>query len=86
MNALDFPSVRIPQAGDVILARGNSWIVERTEKAESVQTLYLVSCEDDSQGEAIQIASDERAASRPIRGALVRGSACRTAFCLTKPT
>lgn len=50
MNALDFPSVRIPQAGDVILGRGKSWIVERTEEAESVQTLHLVSCEDNSQG------------------------------------
>ena len=56
VNAPDFSSIRIPQAGDFILARGKSWIVERTEKAESVQTLHLVSCEDDSQGEAIQIA------------------------------
>ncbi|MGA9547569.1 MAG: hypothetical protein WBS14_07815, partial [Rhodomicrobium sp.] len=56
MNALDFPSVRIPQAGDVILGRGKSWIVERTEEGESVQTLHLVSCEDNSQGKVIQFA------------------------------
>ena len=45
-----------PQAGDFVAVRGKSWIVERAEKAGSVQTLHLVSCEDDSQGETIQLA------------------------------
>jgi SNF2 family DNA or RNA helicase len=45
-----------PEEGDFVFARGKSWIVERAEKAGSVQTLHLVSCEDDSQGEAIQLA------------------------------
>ena len=45
-----------PEQGDFVFARGKSWIVERAEKAGSVQTLHLVSCEDDSQGEAIQLA------------------------------
>ena len=47
---------RLPRQGDFVFARGKSWIVERAEKAGSVQTLHLVSCEDDSQGEAIQLA------------------------------
>jgi hypothetical protein len=53
------PSVRIdapPEPGDFVFARGKSWIVERAEKAGSVPTLHLVSCEDDSQGETIQLA------------------------------
>jgi hypothetical protein len=45
-----------PEQGDFVFARGKSWIVERAEKAGPVQTLHLVSCEDDSQGEAIQLA------------------------------
>jgi len=38
------------EPGDFVFARGKSWIVEWAEKAGSVQTLHLVSCEDDSQG------------------------------------
>ena len=45
-----------PEPGDFVFARGKSWIVERAEKAGSVPTLHLVSCEDDSQGETIQLA------------------------------
>jgi SNF2-related domain len=45
-----------PQAGDFVSARGKAWIVERAEKAGSVPTLHLVSCEDDSQGETLQLA------------------------------
>jgi SNF2 family DNA or RNA helicase len=45
-----------PEQGDFVFARGKSWIVERAEKTGSVQTLHLVSCEDDSQGETIQLA------------------------------
>jgi SNF2 family DNA or RNA helicase len=45
-----------PEAGDFVAVRGKSWIVERVEKTGPVQTLHLVSCEDDSQGEAIQLA------------------------------
>ena len=45
-----------PEQGDFVFARGKSWIVESTEKAGSVQTLHLVSCEDDSQGEGILLA------------------------------
>jgi len=45
-----------PEQGDFVFARGKSWIVEKADEAGSVQTLHLVSCEDDSQGEAIQLA------------------------------
>ncbi|MGO9743553.1 MAG: DISARM system SNF2-like helicase DrmD [Roseiarcus sp.] len=45
-----------PEPGDFVFARGKSWIVERAEEAGSVQTLHLVSCEDDSQGETVQLA------------------------------
>ncbi len=45
-----------PEAGDFVRVRGKSWIVERVEKAGPVRTLHLVSCEDDSQGETIQLA------------------------------
>lgn len=34
-----------PDAGDFILARGKSWIVERAERTGPLQTLHLVSCE-----------------------------------------
>jgi hypothetical protein len=45
-----------PEQGDFVFARGKSWIVESTEKAGSVQTVHLVSCEDDSQGEGVLLA------------------------------
>jgi ERCC4-related helicase len=48
--------VAAPEQGDFVFARGKSWIVERAEKAGAVQTLHLVCCEDDSQGETIQLA------------------------------
>ncbi|HTV33202.1 MAG TPA: DISARM system SNF2-like helicase DrmD [Methylocella sp.] len=49
-------SDNIPATGDFLIARGKSWIVERAERTGPVQTLHLVSCEDDSQGEALQLA------------------------------
>lgn len=50
------PSLSEPGAGDFVIARGKSWIVERTERTDTIEILHLVSCEDDSQGEAIQVA------------------------------
>lgn len=55
-RAAEKPIVVDPEAGDFVVARGKSWIVERAERAGPVHTLHLVSCEDDSQGEAIQFA------------------------------
>jgi hypothetical protein len=55
-SATESSIVSDPEAGDFVAIRGKSWIVERAEKTGSVQTLHLVSCEDDSQGEAIQLA------------------------------
>ncbi len=49
-------SGRIPATGDFLIARGKSWIVENAEQTGPVQTLRLVSCEDDSQGETLQLA------------------------------
>ena len=51
------PIAEAPEPGDFVFARGKSWIVERAEKAGSVPTLHLVSCEDDSQGETISLRS-----------------------------
>jgi len=45
-----------PALGDFLTTRGKSWIVERVESVGPVQTLHLVSCEDDSQGETLQLA------------------------------
>ncbi len=49
-------SGNIPATGDFLIARGKSWIVERAERIGPVPTLHLVSCEDDSQGETLQLA------------------------------
>ena len=50
------PSNQTPHPGDFIIARGKSWIVERSERTGPLNTLHLVSCEDDSQGETLQLA------------------------------
>lgn len=46
----------LPSVGDFISVRGKSWIVEAAEQIDGISTLRLVSCEDDSQGEVIQLA------------------------------
>jgi hypothetical protein len=46
----------IPQVGSFVTVRGKDWIVERAEQKGPVQALTLISCEDDSQGEAIELA------------------------------
>ncbi|MGJ5152781.1 DISARM system SNF2-like helicase DrmD [Bradyrhizobium sp. HKCCYLR1023] len=46
----------MPQIGSFLKVRGKSWIVEGTEKRGPVQSVTLISCEDDSQGEAIELA------------------------------
>lgn len=55
MSSADSLSIHAPAPGDFLIARGKSWIVEGVECAGSVQTLHLVSCEDDSQGESLQL-------------------------------
>ena len=52
----DAPPRSAPRTGDFLIARGKSWIVEKTELSGPVETLHLVSCEDDSQGESLQLA------------------------------
>lgn len=46
----------MPQIGSFLKVRGKSWIVENTEKRGPVDVVTLISCEDDSQGEAIELA------------------------------
>ena len=46
----------VPQVGSFVNVRGKTWIVEGAEKRGSVQALSLISCEDDSQGEALELA------------------------------
>jgi SNF2 family DNA or RNA helicase len=46
----------VPQVGSFVNVRGKTWIVEGAEKRGSVQALSLISCEDDSQGEAVELA------------------------------
>ncbi|WP_442755896.1 DISARM system SNF2-like helicase DrmD [Methylocystis sp. JAN1] len=55
-HASETASSRIPQTGDFFVARGKSWIVESVERTGSVETIRLASCEDDSQGETLQLA------------------------------
>lgn len=45
-----------PKVGDFLIARGKSWLVENDDRTGPVPTLHLVSCEDDSQGETLQLA------------------------------
>jgi hypothetical protein len=63
----------IPEVGSFVTVRGKTWIVEGSEKKGPVQALTLISCEDDSQGEAIELAyaaelklRDSRAISIPL--------------------
>jgi hypothetical protein len=46
----------LPQVGSFVKVRGKTWIVEGSEKRGPVQAVTLISCEDDSQGEAIELA------------------------------
>jgi hypothetical protein len=55
-----------PHTGDFVVARGKSWIVERAERTGPVNTLHLVSCEDDSQGETLQLAMATELETRVI--------------------
>ena len=55
-SATESSIVADPEAGDFVAVRGKSWIVERAERIGPLQTFHLVSCEDDSQGETIQLA------------------------------
>ncbi|WP_315812474.1 DISARM system SNF2-like helicase DrmD [Bradyrhizobium sp. SZCCHNR2028] len=45
-----------PQVGSFLKVRGKSWIVEGAERRGTVDVVTLISCEDDSQGEAIELA------------------------------
>ena len=53
-GAMERPSV--PEVGIFVNVRGKTWIVEGSEKKGPVQAVTLISCEDDSQGEAIELA------------------------------
>ena len=55
-----------PEPGDFVFARGKSWIVEGVDKAGTIQTLHLVCCEDDSQGEAIRLAFEAELNTRVL--------------------
>ena len=55
-----------PVTGDFIVTRGKSWIVERSEQTGPIQTLHVVSCEDDSQGETLQLAIAAEIATQVI--------------------
>jgi ERCC4-related helicase len=46
----------MPQVGSFVNVRGKTWIVEGSEKRGPVHAVTLISCEDDSQGEAIELA------------------------------
>ncbi|MGJ5206127.1 DISARM system SNF2-like helicase DrmD [Bradyrhizobium sp. HKCCYLR20261] len=46
----------IPQIGSFLKVRGKSWLVEGSERRGPVDVVTLISCEDDSQGEAIELA------------------------------
>src|SRR5579864_8714294 len=46
----------LPQVGSFVKVRGKTWIVEGSETRGPVQSVTLISCEDDSQGEAIELA------------------------------
>ena len=45
----------IPQVGAFVKVRGKTWIVESSEQKGTVQAFTLMSCEDDSQGEAVDL-------------------------------
>jgi ERCC4-related helicase len=55
-GGIDAARISIPEIGNFVTVRGKTWIVEGSEKKGPVQALTLISCEDDSQGEAIELA------------------------------
>jgi hypothetical protein len=55
-GAIEMSKAAIPQVGSFVNVRGKTWIVEGSERKGPVQALSLISCEDDSQGEAIELA------------------------------
>jgi ERCC4-related helicase len=55
-GALQGPMPAVPALGSFVCVRGKTWIVEGAEQRGPVQALTLISCEDDSQGEAIELA------------------------------
>ncbi|MET4259795.1 ERCC4-related helicase [Bradyrhizobium sp. S3.12.5] len=46
----------IPEVGSFVTVRGKTWILEGAQSRGPVDVVTLVSCEDDSQGEAIELA------------------------------
>lgn len=46
----------IPPVGSFVSVRGKTWIVEGAETRGPVEAVTLISCEDDSQGEGIELA------------------------------
>jgi len=46
----------IPAVGSFVTVRGKNWIVEGSHRRGPVDVVALISCEDDSQGEAIELA------------------------------
>lgn len=55
-GAIRTSRLSIPEIGSFISLRGKTWIVERTEPKGPVQAVTLISCEDDSQGETLELA------------------------------
>ncbi len=55
-SAIAASKLHIPQVGVFVKVRGKTWIVESYEQKGPVQAFTLISCEDDSQGEAIELA------------------------------
>jgi ERCC4-related helicase len=55
-RAIRTSKLSIPEIGSFISLRGKTWIVERTEQKGPVQAVTLISCEDDSQGETLELA------------------------------
>ena len=55
-GALKTSMPSVPAVGSFVTVRGKVWIVEGAEQRGPIQALTLISCEDDSQGEAIELA------------------------------
>jgi SNF2 family DNA or RNA helicase len=55
-GTIEVSPASFPQVGSFVTVRGKAWIVEGAEQRGRVQTLTLISCEDDSQGEVIELA------------------------------
>jgi hypothetical protein len=54
-GALKTSMPSVPAVGSFVTVRAKAWIVEGAEQRGPVQALTLISCEDDSQGEAIEL-------------------------------